>query len=48
MAEGDNVMYVGGKFAEVVNSDGTTGAQSYLAAFDLTSAAWIDAFPAGA
>ena len=44
MAEGDNVMYVGGKFAEVVNSDGTTGAQSYLAAFDLTSGAWIDTF----
>jgi chitodextrinase len=44
MAEGDGVMYVGGKFAQVVNADGTTGAQSYLAAFDLTTGAWIDTF----
>ena len=41
MAEGDGVMYVGGKFAQVVNADGTTAAQSYLAAFDLTTGAWI-------
>ena len=44
MAQGDGVIYVGGKFANVVRPDGTTGAQSYLAAFDDVTGAWIPSF----
>lgn len=43
-AEVGNIMYVGGKFTEVVTAAGATHAQPFLAAFDRDSGAWIDSF----
>jgi hypothetical protein len=40
-----NVMYVGGNFTTVRNQDGSQSvAQSYLAAFDVSTGAWISSF----
>lgn len=45
MVEIDGTMYVGGNFAQVDNyTDGTSTAQSYLAAFDSTTGEWKSAF----
>ncbi|MFN3255018.1 MAG: fibronectin type III domain-containing protein [Ilumatobacter sp.] len=43
-AEVGDVMYVGGKFLEVVTAAGATHDQPFLAAFDRNSGAWIDTF----
>ena len=40
---GDRI-FVGGKFSQVVRADGTTVAQSYLAAFDRVTGAYLSSF----
>jgi hypothetical protein len=43
-AEWGDVMFVGGKFTQVVRADGTTVAQSSLAAFDRRTGAFVESF----